>query len=1009
VSSSPVMTDEGSSHFFELVYDSRNDLFIMVWTPEWYGERRFETWTYDLTSNAWKDRSPSVHPSWRDYYAFVFDESSGVAVLHGGHYEYPGQNLTWIYECQNNTWRNADTKDAPLYFGCQFTFDTKRGRTVLFDGELVWTFGLADQSWEPTSQCPCGRSGLASAFDLWGGTPLMYGGNTGGAGSSDLWRYDSVRDRWTAIEVSKAPPFRCGHAVTYDEANNGILMYGGWAGTNGAAPEEYNDTWVYDPRDNKWTEMNPAVNPGRRRNFGMVYDEKRENHLLFGGIYYIPHSENESVWSYNISANNWTGIESDHNPGARMGSPMGYDPQNDRVVLFGGQDVDNDFAYGDTWIYDIANNTWTNVTPAYGPSSRVFSGFAYYPPAGSFRLFGGAESMYYSGLLDDLWEYNLTTNTWTNITLAAGPSPRAGMAMVYDPLRDEIVLAGGAIGTDDPYYGSNPSETWVLGKNYYRPPGEFTSRPFDTGGMAFFGDLRWNASVPFGTALKFQLRTANTNESLSTASFNGPDGTADTFYTASNQTIASIQDGDRWLQYRAYFDTSDLNFTPVLDRVTITYNLRQSIEILSPAEGNVWSGIQNITWSASDPDNDSLSISIYLENATSSVLLASNLPNGTSTWSWNTSAVPNGTYRIRLSADDKNPTIPLTVNATCGNFTIFHPPPPPPPNRPPAVALFSPLNGSVVNSTSVRLGWNATDPEGDALTFTVRCSSHPLELGMVNETKTTAAYLDLTNLSDNTTYFWTVDAADGTNNHTDIPAGIWSFKVILPPVTPPVNHPPKITSIPPTTVKAGETYAYNVTAIDEDFTVLSFSLVRGPDNMSIDNLTGKVLWTPTTYDIGNHFVTVRVSDTAGASDNQTFLITVLEVPVPPPERPQCAITTPANNSKVFGRIQIVGTALNGSLPLTIIQVRIDGRAWQTAVGRENWSFQLNTGKLAEGRHTVEARAFDGSLYSDTTSVQVTFQRPDSNVTTAPFPFYIFVIIVIIVLGPGVYLLYRKKS
>jgi len=117
---------------------------------------------------------------------------------------------------------------------------------------------------------------------------------------------------------------------------------------------------------------------------------------------------------------------------------------------------------------------------------------------------------------------------------------------------------------------------------------------------------------------------------------------------------------------------------------------------------------------------------------------------------------------------------------------------------------------------------------------------------------------------------------------------------------------------------------------------------------------------------------------------------------------------PANNSKVLGRIQIVGTAVNGTLPLTIIQVRIDGGPWQTAVGRENWSFQVDAGKLAGGQHTIEARAFDGSLYSDAASIHINAQRPNPGVPTEPVRADIIILIVCFVSGLGLFVLFRKR-
>jgi N-acetylneuraminic acid mutarotase len=995
-------------HAFGITYDPVDDIFIALACDGC----NFLTWTYDLESNNWTYMDVSAEPSWKRGYSFTFDESRGVAILHGGDDELPGENLTWAYNYTSNTWTAIGTDDAPCWAYQQSAYDTRRHRTVLFDSETVWTYDLASRRWEILSRCPSGRSGPAMVYDSVAGAPLMYGGNIGYGGSSDLWQYDSALDHWTYKETTGRPPIRNGHAMTYDEANGEMLVYGGWADTCGQSPERYNNTWAYNSTSNTWTERNQPVNPGVRLGIGMVYDSKRGTHTVFGGSYYSPRPKFDSVWSYNLSENLWTEFKSDYNPGERAGHSMGYDPQNDRVVIFGGSRLDTWDISKETWIYDTANNTWTNATQAHGPTPRQAAGFIYNPPTGSFRLFGGKEKYGSGGLLNDCWDYNLTTNTWTNITPPDGPSPRSDLAMAYDPARDETVIFGGYIGDIRSYPGDYRSETWVLGKTNYRPPGEFTSRPFDTGGSPVYGRLRWNAVVPSGTCLRFQLRTADSIESLKTAVFVGPEGTAGTFYTASESPVAEFHDGGRWLQYRAFFDTTDLNFTPVLDSVVITYNLRQSIAITFPVEYDLHPETFNITWRASDPDNDTLSFDIFLENVTGSLLLASGLPDGTGSWTWNTSAVQNGTYRIRIAAVDDNPSIPLTVNATSGDFRIYHPPPLPPPNHLPHVDLLSPPNNSEINSTGVLLEWNGSDPDGDPLLYLVLFSDHPIDDGNASGSLTGNLSLQVNGLADNTTYYWTAIPTDARSSLPPEPVPVWTFTVRLEPVIlPPINHPPVITSLPPFKVTAGNLYQYNITAIDEDFNILQYSLVNEPHNMSIDSTSGRLRWQTTLSDAGNHSVTVLVTDTAGATDNQAFTVSVLEPIIPPPEKPRCAITSPANISKVSGLAIVRGTAANGTLPITIVQVRLDDGQWQTATGLAGWSFTLDLSKTQNGRHTIEARSFDGSLYSDTASIQVDVRNPGPSATTGEPPWFLLILIIAIAAGIGIYLVAgsRRKA
>jgi hypothetical protein len=279
----------------------------------------------------------------------------------------------------------------------------------------------------------------------------------------------------------------------------------------------------------------------------------------------------------------------------------------------------------------------------------------------------------------------------------------------------------------------------------------------------------------------------------------------------------------------------------------------------------------------------------------------------------------------------------------------------------------------------------------------------------VFQNQTVSEYLDLTNLTDKTTYYWTVDATDRINNHTDVPAEIWSFTVNLPPVIPPINHPPRITSTPPTILWVGIEYTYNLTSTDEDGDIPSYSITSGPPTMTLDSSTGRLRWTPKASDIGNHTISVHVTDGRGSFDNQTFTIEVLDIPVPPTIAPYCAITYPANGSRVNGTIQVRGTAVNGSRPLSAIKVRIDHGTWSVATGLENWTLTLNTVKLMRGSHRIEALAFAANLSSDTASVDFIVNNPEPPVSSGGNPWCLSATIIVIVgAGIAIVILLRKR-
>jgi len=226
---------------------------------------------------------------------------------------------------------------------------------------------------------------------------------------------------------------------------------------------------------------------------------------------------------------------------------------------------------------------------------------------------------------------------------------------------------------------------------------------------------------------------------------------------------------------------------------------------------------------------------------------------------------------------------------------------------------------------------------------------------------------------------------------------------------PPVNHPPRITSTPPANATEGVEYIYNVTAEDPDNDPLTFSLVSPIIGMTIDPGSGRLSWTPASLEGSQTFyIVIAVSDGRGGADGQAFHITVARA------LPVCTITFPPGGATVSGTINVSGRAVESVRPLQKVEVRIDGGDWKRADRLENWKFALDTRALANGQHTINARAYDGRYYSDNATVTVTVDnaapkpvRPDdTTIVTNLCPWFILLIILVII--GGVSAIYYKN-
>ena len=169
---------------------------------------------------------------------------------------------------------------------------------------------------------------------------------------------------------------------------------------------------------------------------------------------------------------------------------------------------------------------------------------------------------------------------------------------------------------------------------------------------------------------------------------------------------------------------------------------------------------------------------------------------------------------------------------------------------------------------------NATDPEGDTLAYSLITKPTGMTI-----TSTTGLIKWTPKAEGNFTV--AVKVSDGV---LDI---IQSFTIVVsklsdPPAPPPVvNYAPIITSIPGDTATVGGKYIYDVNATDPEGDVLTYSLTKKPDDMTINSTTGLINWTPASKQIGDNPVIVKVSDGKKAT-TQNFTIVVSKPYTPPP-------------------------------------------------------------------------------------------------------------------------------
>ena len=96
-----------------------------------------------------------------------------------------------------------------------------------------------------------------------------------------------------------------------------------------------------------------------------------------------------------------------------------------------------------------------------------------------------------------------------------------------------------------------------------------------------------------------------------------------------------------------------------------------------------------------------------------------------------------------------------------------------------------------------------------------------------------------------------------------------------------VNSAPRITSAPAVYSVANQQYAYDVVAIDAENDELAFELLEAPTGMSINSDSGTLRWLPSRELVGEHAITIQVTDAVGASTLQSYMLRVRSAGGPP--------------------------------------------------------------------------------------------------------------------------------
>jgi N-acetylneuraminic acid mutarotase len=338
----------------------------------------------------WIEMNPAIAPPARYHHwgQTAYDsESDRVILFSADNGDYSKIfNDTWAYDYNTNTWENLTTPETKnvARLGASAAYDSESDRVIVFGG---WKWAHGDSVPQST-------------------------------GVGETWSYDYNTNTWTNLTTENSPPFRGSCSMSYDEANDRMIMYGGFNSimyVDSQSPIPfYGDTWAYNYNNNTWTNMSPTVSPPSLGNHESVYDSESKKTILFGGRSCREGTICPSLaetWVYDYETNTWINMNPEIRPPPRISGMMTYITTIDRVLLFGGIQLGLTSHYSDTWLYDYNTNTWLDVNSPSPPSARYSHLLEFDIESNVSILYGGAISKV-DGITPskDTWAYKYQAN-----------------------------------------------------------------------------------------------------------------------------------------------------------------------------------------------------------------------------------------------------------------------------------------------------------------------------------------------------------------------------------------------------------------------------------------------------------------------------------------------------------------------------------------------------------------------------------------------------------------------
>ncbi len=268
---------------------------------------------------------------------------------------------------------------------------------------------------------------------------------SGGVDFYPVCKMDLNLELWEVSEEINKPEERI-LTTSIVDGNLGIIYrYGGWV--SGSAYE--NDLFSYNTNTGVWSNLvSGNLLPESRTNTGSVYS--RNDRSVYFHMGYLASTIMGGFYKVStVAPYSRTSLNDGTMDGMALRRSHGLciDNDNGKIYSWGGY---SNMYLRELWEYDIGSNSWSNLSVDENITQSSYDRIFFDPSDGS------ANIMPISGINSSIWKYHPQNGTWNEIVLSEIiPNDKS---IYFDEVSRKLYIAGG---------GSGNSQIWIVDMNSF--------------------------------------------------------------------------------------------------------------------------------------------------------------------------------------------------------------------------------------------------------------------------------------------------------------------------------------------------------------------------------------------------------------------------------------------------------------------------------------------------------------------------------------------------------------